>query len=233
MLDYDTAHRLETVTDPMTRVFGLAYDGLTDRVETQTLPAPPGETREVHYDYDPDGNLASLVPPGQPGHGFTSTPVDLFQQYAPPDLGPGREDTNYTYDADRQLDFVDRPDGRALDPGYDAAGRLTTLTIPEGVVQIAYHPTSGHVQTVTAPGSVTLSYGYDGPLLTSQSWTGPVAGTVSRTYDDDLRVATTSVNGTQSVAFQYDNDSLLTQAGALQLTRHAQTGLVTVRRSGW
>jgi YD repeat-containing protein len=52
-------------------------------------------------------------------------------------------------------------------------------------------------------------------------------GSVTRTYDTDFRVATESVNGGNSVTFQYDPDSLLTGAGALTLTRHAQHGLLT------
>jgi RHS repeat-associated protein len=50
---------------------------------------------------------------------------------------------------------------------------------------------------------------------------------VTRTYDTDFRVATESVNGGNSVTFQYDPDSLLTGSGALTLTRHAQHGLLT------
>jgi len=54
-----------------------------------------------------------------------------------------------------------------------------------------------------------------------------VAGSVTRTYDTDFRVASESVNGGNSVTFQYDPDSLLTGAGSLTLTRHAQHGLLT------
>jgi len=64
-------------------------------------------------------------------------------------------------------------------------------------------------------------------LLTGTTWAGPVAGNVTRTYDTDFRVTTESVNGGNSVTFQYDPDSLLTTAGALTLTRHAQHGLLT------
>jgi RHS repeat-associated protein len=72
-----------------------------------------------------------------------------------------------------------------------------------------------------------LGYSYDGSLLTGTTWTGPVAGSVSRTYDTDFRVATESVNGSNPITFQYDPDSLLTGACALDLTRHPQHGLLT------
>ena len=39
--------------------------------------------------------------------------------------------------------------------------------------------------------------------------------------------AAVSVNGANPVAYDYDADSLLTQAGSLTLTRNAQNGLLT------
>ncbi len=84
--------------------------------------------------------------------------------------------------------------------------------------------------TLTAPDGGTLSYTYDGALVTSETWGGPVgavAGNVSRTYGSDFRVTSESVNGASPITFGYDPDSLLTQAGALTLTRDAQTGFIT------
>jgi RHS repeat-associated protein len=95
------------------------------------------------------------------------------------------------------------------------------------VTTFTYHPTSGQVSGIASPGGVSLSYTYDGSLLTGTTWTGPVAGSVTRTYDTDFRVATESVNGGNSITFQYDPDSLLTSAGALTLTRNAEHGLLT------
>src|SRR5207244_501876 len=48
-----------------------------------------------------------------------------------------------------------------------------------------------------------------------------------RTYDNNFRVTELKVNGGNSVAFGYDNDGLLTQAGNLTLTRDVQNGLIT------
>jgi len=74
---------------------------------------------------------------------------------------------------------------------------------------------------------VTLGYTYDGSLLTGTTSSGLVAGSVTRTYATDFRVATESVNGANPITFQYDPDSLLTQAGSLSLTRNTQNGLLT------
>jgi RHS repeat-associated protein len=166
-----------------------------------------------------------LVPPA---HAFTYTPVDLEATYTPPDLGIGNVATTYTYNADRHLTQVQRPDGQILTLDYEpTGGRLSTLTAPTGQTTFTYHPTTGQLSGTTAPGGVTLNYTYDGSLLTGTTWTGPVAGSVTRTYDTDFRVVSESVNGANPITFQYDPDSLLTQAGSLSLTRNAQNGLLT------
>ena len=77
-----------------------------------------------------------------------------------------------------------------------------------------------------APGGETLNETWDGFLNTQTQWSGSVAGTVSRTFDDNFRVTALAVNG-QSTAYAYDADGLLTQAGGLTLTRDAGNGRVT------
>jgi RHS repeat-associated protein len=219
---YNPQGFLVGVTDPLSRTLNFGYDA-AGRVTTQTLP----DGRVIQTTYDANGNVASITPPSRPAHGFDYTPVDLEATYTPPDLGIGTVATSYTYNADRQLTQVIRPDGQTLTLDYEpTGGRLSSLTAPTGVTSFTYHPTTGTLASIASPGSTTLGYSYDGSLLTGTTWTGPVAGTVSRTYDTDFRVASESVNGGNSITFQYDADSLLTQAGALALTRHPQHGLL-------
>ena len=54
--------------------------------------------------------------------------------------------TLYTYDLDRKLDFVTRPDGKTVDLAYEAGtGSLDTVTIAEGVYDHGYHATTDPV----------------------------------------------------------------------------------------
>ena len=53
-----------------------------------------------------------------------------------------------------------------------------------------------------------------------------MTGSVARTYDNDFRVSSFSISGGSSVNLQYDSDSLLTQAGAISMSRSAQNGLL-------
>ena len=188
---YNPEGLLETITDPLSRTVQFTYD-LAGRVLTQTLP----DLRVIQTTYDANGNVQSITPPSRPAHTFGYTPIDLEASYTPPDLGIGNVATTYTYNPDRQLTQVTRPDGQTLTLDYEpTGGRLTTLTAPTGQTTFTYHPTTGNLATITSPGGVGLSYTYDGSLLTGTTWTGPVAGSVTRTYDTDFRVATESVNG--------------------------------------
>lgn len=219
---YNSSGYLQTVTDPLNRTLGYEYDA-AGRITRQTLP----DGRQIFYGYDANGNLTSLTPPGRPAHVFTYTPVDLQEQYTPPNVGAGANSTVYAYNADKQLTQITRPDNETLGFTYDSAGRLSTLTLPGGQISYGYNATTGKLSSITAPDGGTLAYTYNGALLTQTAWTGTVAGSVSRTYDNDFRVTALSVNGANPIAFQYDADSLLTKAGDLTLSRNAQNGLLT------
>jgi RHS repeat-associated protein len=158
---------------------------------------------------------------------FDYTAVDLQGQYTPPDVGAGPTSTVYTYDLDKQLTRITRPDSQVLDFGYDSAGRLSTLTMPDGQLGYGYDPTSGKLIQVTASDGGTLALAYPSALLASQTWGGTVAGAVGYTYHNDFRVASITVNGANPITFTYDADSLVTQAGNLSLSRNSQNGLLT------
>ncbi|MCX7093902.1 MAG: hypothetical protein NTY50_10695 [Methylobacter sp.] len=218
---------LHTVTDALNRTVSYDYD-LAGRVTRQTLP----DGRAVEFAYDAKGNLTSLTPPGQASHLFDYTAVDQTKDYTPPTVDTTDPATRYSYNRDKQLELITRPDGQTLDWIYDSAGRMQTLSAPHGDTAYSYD-SAGRLQSLVAPGNITLSYGYDGSLLTGVALTGPVSGSLSRSYDNDFRVTTLSVNGADPFSYQYDNDSLLTSVGNatlginLTLTHDARNGLLT------
>jgi YD repeat-containing protein len=221
--------RLASITDPAARITTFDLYDAAGRVTQMTLPG----NRVVSFGYDASGNLTSLTPPGRPAHVFRYTEIDQEEEYEPPALaGIPDPRTLYAYDLDRALDLVTRPDATTVDLAYEpTTGRLETETIAEGVYDHAYYPATpqagdpdGQLQSIAAPGGETLAYTWDGTLPLSTTWSGPVTGTVSRTFDDDLRVASETV-GASTVAFGYDGDSLLTTAGALAITRSPSHGL--------
>jgi RHS repeat-associated protein len=219
-LAYNADGFLSSLTDALNRVTSLAYDA-AGRVTQQTLP----DTRVIGFGYDANGNVTSITPPGRPAHTFGYNALDLLTSYTPPAI-VGTGPTQFAYNLDRQLTTITRPDALTLTYAYDAAGRLQTLTTPNGAYGYTFNATTGNPSGITAPGGGSLSFAYDGPLRISTTWAGIVAGSVSRTFDNNLRVTSQSVNGS-GIPFTYDDDSLLVFVGSLGIDRNAQNGLIT------
>jgi RHS repeat-associated protein len=223
LFGYNAEGYLESITDPAGRVVSLEYDD-SGRLVRQSLPGG----REVAFEYDANGNLVSLTPPGRTAHTFTYNEVDLPLSYVPPVVaGVPSPATLYTYNLDQQPTSVTRPDGLVTQIGYDAAGRLSTITFSRGIITLTYDVTTGQLVGISAPGGQALAFDYTGELLTLETWSGPVAGSLGYSYDNDFRVTSQTVNGANAVTFGYDGDSLLTQAGALTLDYDPANGLFT------
>jgi RHS repeat-associated protein len=220
-LSYDPQGWLDTLTDATGRVVNFDYDAV-GRVTHQTLP----DGREIANGYDANGNLTSLTPPGRPAHLFNYNAADQEAEYTPPDVLEVTDPaTRYDYNLDKQLTLITRPDGQQVNLSYHATkGQLTTLSIPRGDYGYSYDATSGDLSGITAPDGGTLSYTYDGSLLTGTTTTGEVTGTVARTYNNDFNITSRSIDGGHTIDFDFDNDELLTQAGDLAITRDPQKG---------
>jgi len=220
-LSYNAQGHLSQVTDALNRAVHFTYDA-AGRISTQTLP----DGRIIAYHYDENGNLTGITPPSRPVHQFEYNPVDLQTEYHPPLLPTVTQpQTQYVWNLDKQLTQIIRPDGQTVTLNYDATkGRLNSVSLPNGTQTIAYDD-KGRIGNLTATDGSQLSYGYDGALPVSETWTGTVNGTLNLTYNTDFQVTAASVNG-NTVNYGYDNDGLLLQAGNLQLSHNAQNGLL-------
>lgn len=218
---YDTAGRPSVLTDALSRAVTVGYDTM-DRVTAQTRP----DTHVIGFSYDAGSNMTSLTPPGRPAHTFTHTPVNLTSSYTPPSV-TGTGPTGYVFNLDRQPTEVQRPDGQTTTFGYGPTnGRLNSVTFSRGLLGYGYDA-AGRVSALNDPGGVNLAFTYDGALPLTETWSGGVAGTVARTFTNNFELATEKVNDAFEVAFDYDDDRLLTSAGALTITRRPEDGLVT------
>jgi RHS repeat-associated protein len=201
------------------RTTTLEHDG-AGRVTRQIL----SDGREILYRYDGNGNLLSLTPPGRSAHVFSYGGTSLLEDYAPPGSA-GSEYTEYSYNLDGQLIRVSRPDGRQVDFEYrDCCGQVDSVTMPRGEITFDYDASTGSLALITAPDG-SLAYSYDGPLLLTETWSGQVSGSVSRTYDNNFWITSLEVN-TDTLYFAYDGDGLITRAGGLSIIRHPENGLV-------
>jgi RHS repeat-associated protein len=219
---YDARGRLASTLDPVGRLDSLFYDD-ADRLRRRGLPGG----REVLFAYDSSGNLTSVTPSGRPAHFFSYDGVDQTGAYTPPAAGLPAPGTSYTYNLDRQLMGITRPDGTTVGLGYEpTTGRLSSLTFDRGQLSYSYQSTTGLLSGINAPGGLMLAYTYDGMFPKTVAWSGTVEGSVGVGYNTDFRIASQTVNGANSLSFGYDADGLLTAAGALGIKRHALHGLV-------
>lgn len=214
---YNDRNELVSVTDALSRTTHFSYDS-AGRVAAQTQ----SDGRVIGFTYDKNGNVTSITPPTRPLHSFGFTPVNLTETYAPPPAVAGEVPTRFGYNRDRQLTLITRPDALTVSLTYDAAGRLSSLAIPEGTYTYDYSSASGALQSVTDPDGGKLAFARDGSLMTAATWSGAIAGTVAYTYDNDLSLV--SENG---VPFRRDPDGLLIAAGELTLQRDADGGQLT------
>jgi RHS repeat-associated protein len=213
----------DSITDPLGRTTTYTRD-LAGRISTKSLP---GDV-DILFGYNAAGELDSIAPPGQPEHGFIHNLYGQITQYDPPAVTGGGP-TTYTYNADRQILSRALPDDQLVSYAYDNEGRLASVELREGGLLTASYVMSygiaNRLDSVEGPGAQQIDFGYQGDLVTSETWSGLVEGAVSWTHDDAFRVASETVSGGATVNIGYDNDDLLTSLGAFSITRSASNGL--------
>jgi len=69
-------------------------------------------------------------------------------------------------------------------------------------------------------------------LPLSEKWGGVIQGEVNHTYNNDFRIISQRINANSVVNFGYDDDGLLTKAGALNITRDFSSGLLSTTTLG-
>jgi RHS repeat-associated protein len=220
LFGYDQLHRLETVEDAEQRTVTFGYDS-ANRVTSTILP----DGKAVGFGYDDNGNVTHVIPPGKPAHVFTYTPRNQLATYTLPDTGSGPAVEERFYDDSKRLEEVRRPDGKVIGFEYKtSSNRLEKIVSPRGETRFAYNSVNGLVSEIEEPDGQKLNFEYNGLLLQKTTWTGEVNGSVERTYDENFRIKTLSVNGENPIEYTYDDDNLLVQVGEMTITRDPESG---------
>ena len=235
---------LDLVMDPYGIVVADHGHDAAGRVTSVVTPVPGGNTT-TSLGYDDNGNTSSVTPPGKPAHAMGYSAADLMSIYNPPDLGGISSDTtSYNQTLDGRPELATLPNNGApipqldwvQDPVWGRLSELNALNAPAGTgydLDYVYHasgPSKNKLKEVIGPaGNLKITLQYAGRLPTETWWDQLVGGTqkVQLSYDDNLRPHLETINDASSITYDYDDDGLLTTAGALTLTRDAQHGLVT------
>jgi RHS repeat-associated protein len=209
---------------------------------------------ETDFGWDAEGNLNAVYNGSFTGV-QTYTPVNLLETFRPSAAASPQTTTTFSYNKDRSLEFIRQPGGLGIDYVYDTGTRQLVSIVADGVkdATFGYYDSStcsgcanGQLETATR-GVTTVTLGYNGPLMTSEAWSGAgddaVNGSVSWGYNADLRATSETVtpapapSGLGIVSYGYDPDGMATCAslstcdtGApnkLSLTYDATSGALT------
>jgi RHS repeat-associated protein len=204
-----------------------SYDE-AQRLKSQTLP----DGRVVQYQYDFQGNLVSLTPPSRPAHTQVYGQNDRLQSYNPPALvGVSNVNTTYSYNLDRDLTRITRPDGQEINFNYgQTSGLLDSMTGSFGAISRVYENEQVKKISDQAGRSIVLNYiGSRVSSITEKNAQNQVVSTYSRTPKENSNglVASETVsagNKSITVDYDYDADKFLTKAEDLELAYNSPNG---------
>jgi RHS repeat-associated protein len=211
-LTYNSRGFLESVTDPKNHTTYYTYDEV-GRVKRVDRP----DNTSVCFSYDNHGNMTVLTNPSTIDHGFGYNRVNLSSSYQTPLSGS----YSYVYDKDKRLTQITFPSGNQINNIYDKT-RLAQIQTPQGNIDVTYL-CSTKVGSI-AKGTESITYGYDGKLLTSEALSGTLNLSLSYSYNNDFNLQSSTYAGNTHI-YTYDNDGLLTGAGNFTITRNAGNGL--------
>lgn len=219
---YNGLGQMSGIMDPLGRALGFSYDA-AGRVTQEVLfdGAVAALTSDSEYD------LTSITPPGRPAHTFQYNAVGSLTKYTPPLVG-SNESVSFDYDTERDVTQVNLSDGQMETFQYGQAGRLEQVVLGAGPTLTYLYGGQGPLQLtgITSSTGDALQYEYTGPIQTGVAWSGTITGQVMMQLNTDLLPASESVDGS-TVAYSYDPDLLLTQAGGLSVTRDPASGFIT------
>ena len=219
---YDTSRGTITETLPNGQVTAVSVDAAGNAA---TITAPDGST--VVEAHDAAGRLTEVQPPGGLSYTLGSSPAGRPTALLPPQVGSEAAIETARYDSDGNVAAISGLGSQPVGFVYDAAGRVTAMTLDQGTASASFDSTTGLVAQASDPGGVTTSYGYSGAQLDSLRWSGPLTGSVSVTLDANGRAVSETADGSAAMTLAYDASGDLTGIGQLLLTRDPSSGLVT------
>jgi RHS repeat-associated protein len=211
-LAYDTQGFLESITDPEDHTTTYTYDAVGRMTQ---INRPDGST--IGFTYDQNGNMTVLTNPSIINHGFAYSLVNLNSSYQTPLSGS----YSYVYDKDRRLVQTNFPSGNQINNVYDKT-KLVQIQTPEGNIALTY--LCGTKIGSISKGTETITYGYDGLLVTSETLSGMLNQSLSYGYNNDFNMNSFTYAGDSHI-YTYDDDGLLTGAGGFTIFRNAANGL--------
>jgi YD repeat-containing protein len=191
--------KLTSLTDPVGSATNFAYDlrglltGITDPLQEVTT-----------LSYDVNGRLTNSTDRNGTALAYAYTPAGKLTSIT----YPNQTQVTYAYDnLDRLIGMQDLLGTSSF--SYDADGRVTGFTDPNGFTLSYVYDAAGNITQTTYPDGTAVAYAYDAAnrLATVTDWLGEQA---TYAYDQDRRLATSTQFNGITTTYTYDAASRLT-----------------------
>ncbi|MHB8157220.1 MAG: RHS repeat-associated core domain-containing protein, partial [Desulfocucumaceae bacterium] len=196
---YDVLSRLTKVTDPLSRATQFQHDDMNRLV--LTTDAMSGQGRQS---FDAAGNRTSLT---DPNNNQSTYDYDNAGRLVSSTSAAGRT-VSYGYNTQNLISQVTNGRGQTVGYQYDDAGRVVSITRPEGTVSYNYDA-NGNVLTVT-DGSGVITREYDA-LNRVTKYTDSRGNIIKYGFDAVGNITTLTYPGGKQVKYDYDAANRLTK----------------------
>lgn len=218
---WDALGRLSGTRDALGRSATVSHD---DAGRPRRLTMADGAV--AAFDYDSEGNLRAVTPPGRSPHQFLINAVGLLDRYTPPVVGGVDDSINFAYDSERALRTVQFPDGQSAEVTRAPSGRVQQVRLGDGpTITLQHSDATGQLTRLATDSGEQLELGYLGPIPVGSIWSGTITGAVHIVLNGDQAPTRIFVNG-QAVDHGYDAAGHLATVGPLTLAREAGSGRV-------
>lgn len=228
-LTYDPLTKLLTsIEDSLSNVTTFTYDSAR-RLYAKIFP----DLRVVNYSYDSNGNLIRVTPPGRPFHDITMNFNGKIGVYAPPALDMISDfSTYYTYNDDKQLTQVLRPDSQEANYSYHmTTGRLQSISGLWGSFSFSYDVNQVRNRvTDDNTGNYIAAEFANGFLIKEDYNIGDFEGSYGVVPNAIGKIGTESVttdSGTNSVIYVYNDDEKVSGIGSLNINYTYPSGRIS------
>ena len=210
--EYDASGNLVATHDPEGRETAYAYDAANRPIEISYSDG----THSVQFEYDSEGNVLSMVD----GTGETTFAYDQLGRLVETEDGHG-DTVGYGYNLAEDLTGLRYPNGETVSRSFDAAGRLESVTDWLGGTTSFGYDADSDIEAISFPtgtGNVD-QFAYDNNnLMTGAEYLKEGESLGSLSYGRGKRgeiegVSSSGVPGPEELAYNYDEDGRLTEAG--------------------
>lgn len=182
-----------------------------------------GDETETTRTFDDAGDPIEIRPGGAGRHILVRDGAGRITATAPPAVpGTPLASTAYERDADGNIVRIVQGDDTAIGIGRGEAGTTDTIDA-QGVSIATRRDAAGYLEGIEVAGGPNVEVRRDGDRLLSETWTGPVDGTVSYGYDDEGRVTSIEVGDIETDIVR-DRDGGLTGLGPVERKLDDATG---------